>query len=150
MSPALKTLLYDSKSKSLYKVTKKASLAKAGTVEYVSPFTQTAKVTIPVTITFNGFKYNVVTVAANAFKGNTKLTTVIINAKITSIGANTCAGCTKLTNLTVKSTALKKVGAKALKGMKKGKVVVPASKKTAYTKLFKGKGQAKAVKITTK
>ena len=83
-----------------------------------------------------------VTVAANAFKGNTKLTTVIINAKITSIGANACAGCTKLTNLTVKSTALK--------GMKKGKVVVPASKKTAYTKLFKGKGQAKAVKITTK
>ena len=150
MSPALKTILYDAKSKSLYKVTKKATLTSTGTVEYVSPYSPVAKITIQPTITFNGFKYNVVTIGASAFRGITKLTTLTINAKITSIGANACNGCTKLNNLTIKSTALKKVGAKALKGMKKGKIVVPSSKKAAYTKLFNGKGQAKAVKVTTK
>ena len=51
-------------------------------------------------------------------------------------------------SITIKSKKLRKVGAGAFKGInKKATINVPKAKKKAYTKLLKGKGQAKTVKI---
>ena len=51
-------------------------------------------------------------------------------------------------SITIKSKKLSKVGAGAFKGInKKATISVPKAKKKAYTKLLKGKGQAKTVKI---
>ena len=63
----------------------------------------------------------------NAFKGNKKLTTIIINT-------------TKLTKKTVAKNAFKGVGNKV-------RIKVPKNKKKAYIKLFRIKGLKKAVKF---
>lgn len=68
--------------------------------------------------------------------------------KVTQIKANAFSGCSKLKKITVKATSLTSVGKKALKGIhKKAVVKVPKAKYQSYKKLFKGKGQAKTVKI---
>lgn len=77
--------------------------------------------------------------------------TVKINGytlNVTSIGEKVFAGCSKLSQITVKTTKLKKVGKDALKGIcEKAVIKVPKAKKKAYTKLLKGKGQRKTDKI---
>lgn len=61
---------------------------------------------------------------------------------VTTIGKKTFYGDKKLKTIQVKATGLKKVGAKSLKNIAaKAVIKVPASKKKAYTKLFKNKGQ---------
>ena len=53
------------------------------------------------------------------------------------------------TKITVKGTALTKVGKNAFKGINaKAKIKVPKKKLSAYQKLMKNKGQSKTVKIT--
>ena len=72
----------------------------------------------------------------------------MIGANINLIGKAAFAGDKKLKSINVKSKAIKKVGAKAFKGIyKKAVIKVPKAKKKAYKKLFKKKGQAKTVKI---
>lgn len=68
---------------------------------------------------------------------------------VTEIAKKACYGCKKLTCITVKSKKLKKVGAKAWKGISgKAKIKVPKSMLKKYKKLFQGKGQKKTVKIS--
>ena len=57
-------------------------------------------------------------------------------------------GCKNLKTINVKSTMLKSVGSRALKGIHaKATINVPKSKLTKYKSLFKNKGQGKNVKI---
>ncbi len=147
-SPKAKTILYHAGSKSLYKVVKAAKVGTAGTVEYYSPFGTVTTMKIPQTIKFSSFTYKVVSVGAQAFKGQIKMKSVVIPKGITSIGANAFNGCKALATITVQTTTLTKVGANALKGINaKAVVKVPAAKKAQYTKLFKNKGQGKNVKV---
>ena len=147
-SPKAKTILYHAGSKSLYKVVKAAKVGTAGTVEYYSPFGTVTTMKIPQTIKFSSFTYKVVSVGAQAFKGQIKMKSVVIPKGITSIGANAFNGCKALATITVQTTTLNKVGANALKGINaKAVVKVPAAKKAQYTKLFKNKGQGKNVKV---
>ena len=147
-SPKAKTILYHAGSKSLYKVVKAAKVGSAGTVEYYSPFGSVTTMKIPQTIKFSSFTYKVVSVGAQAFKGQIKMKSVVIPKGITSIGANAFNGCKALATITVQTTTLNKVGANALKGINaKAVVKVPAAKKAQYTKLFKNKGQGKNVKV---
>ena len=147
-SPKAKTILYHAGSKSLYKVVKAAKVGSAGTVEYYSPFGSVTTMKIPQTIKFSSFTYKVVSVGAQAFKGQIKMKSVVIPKGITSIGANAFNGCKALATITVQTTTLTKVGANALKGINaKAVVKVPAAKKAQYTKLFKNKGQGKNVKV---
>lgn len=68
--------------------------------------------------------------------------------KVTQINGKAFSGCSKLKKITVQAKSLKKVGKKAFKGIhKKAVIKVPKAKLKAYKKLFKGKGQAKSVKI---
>jgi hypothetical protein len=90
----------------------------------------------------------VVTIGDSAFSGCTSLTKITIPANVTTIGKNVFKGDKKLKTITIKSTKIKKVGAKAFKGIKSNATIkVPSKKLKAYTKLFKGKGQAATVKI---
>lgn len=134
-----------------YKVTKAASNdgKTAGTVTLTKATKKKlAKANIAATVKSNGFTYKITAIGSNAFKGQKKLKTVTIGTNVTSIGNGAFNGCASLKTVTIKSTKLTKVGANAFKGInKKATIKVPKAKKKAYTKLLKGKGQAKTVKI---
>ncbi|MEY8428395.1 leucine-rich repeat protein [Lachnospiraceae bacterium 46-15] len=100
------------------------------------------------TVTINGGICKVTAVADKAFSGMKKLKKAEIGKNITSVGKKVFYKDNKLARITVKSTALEKVGAQALKGISaKAVIKVPKAKKKAYTRLFKGKGQKKSVKV---
>ena len=104
--------------------------------------------TIPATIKINDVTYKVTAIAVNAFKANKSLKKVTIGKNVKTIGKNAFLNCSNLKTINVKTNVLKKVNAKALKGINKKAVIkVPAKKKKAYKKLFKKKGQASTVTI---
>lgn len=105
-------------------------------------------VTVADTVVINGVTCKVTSIANNAFKSLTKLKRVVIGKNVVTIGKKAFYGDKALKTLRVKGTALKKVGKNALKGISaKAVIKVTKSKKKAYTKLFKSKGQKKTVKV---
>lgn len=89
----------------------------------------------------------VTTIGTSAFEGCKKLTTAIIGKNVTKVGSKAFNDCTILKTVTFKGTKVSSIGAKAFSKMSKnGSIAVPKSKKTAYTKLLKGK-YTKGVKI---
>ena len=143
------TVVSDQKTKTQYKVTKTG--AKNGTVEYVKSTNKNAKtIAIPATVTIDGIKYKVTSIAKNAFKNNSKLTKVTIGSNVTTIGANAFYGCKKLKSITIKTTKLttKTVGKYAFKGIySKAVIKVPKSKYKSYVSLLKAKGVSKTTKF---
>ena len=135
----------DKKTKATYKVTT------SNTVQYVKASSKKAKtVKIPSTITVNGVKCQVTSIAPKAMKGNKKLKKVIIPSSIRTIGTQAFAGCKNLKNITIQTPYLtkKSVGAKAFKGISNKAVIkVPKKQLKAYQKLLKTKGVSKKVKI---
>ena len=123
-----------------YKVTN-ASTSGSGTVTLTGAAKKTlTSVTVPAKAKIGGYSYKVTAVGAKALKGQKKMTKLVIGANITSIGKQACYGDKKLKKVTVKTKKLKSVGAKAFDGIhKKAVFKVPAAKKAAYKKLFKGK-----------
>ena len=138
------TKVTDKKSKAVYKVNGNK------TVEYNKVNKKAKKATVPSTITVNGVKYQVTSIAAKAFANNKKLTKVVIPASVRSIGKQAFSGCKNLKSITIKTTYLtkKSVGAKAFKGIHaKATIKVPKKQKKAYQKFLKPKGIGKGVKI---
>ena len=135
----------DKKTKATYKVTT------SNTVQYVKASSKKAKIVkVPSTITVNGVKCQVTSIAPKAMKGNKKLTKVVIPASVRTIGAQAFAGCKNLKNITIQTPYLtkKSVGAKAFKGISdKAVIEVPKKQLKAYQKLLKTKGVSKKVKI---
>ena len=134
----------DKSSGAVYKVTGK------NTVEFVKATSKKTSRTIPSTVTLKGIKCQVTSIAAKAFKGDTKIKTVVIPTTIRKIGNEAFAGCKNLKSITIKTTYLssKTVGAKAFKGINaKAKIKVPKKQKKAYQKLLKAKGIGKKVTI---
>lgn len=104
-------------------VTKPGQKDLEGTVEYTAPKNKDgASVVVPDTVTINGVKYQVTTIAANLFKNNTKLETITIGKYVTSIGTEAFSGCTNLKTVTI-SASVKKIGKKAFYNCKKLKTV---------------------------
>ena len=104
-------------------------------------------VKISAAIRANGRIYKVTSIAANACKGNKKMTSLTIGNNVTKIGKNAFANCTKLTKVTVNGSklkrSLKKVEKAAFWGIsKKVTVKVPKNKKKAYSRLLKKGGIA--------
>lgn len=96
------------------------------------------KVTIPAAVTEIG---------SSAFENCKKLTTATIGKNVKKIGAKAFYNCSALKTVTFKGTKVSSIGSKAFSEMSKnGSITVPKSKKTAYTKLLKGK-YTKGVKI---
>lgn len=112
--PGTGTKLTDSKTKSIYTVTKKGS-----TVAYADgKNVKATTLIIPSEIKLQGVTYEVTSVADNALKNNKKLKSVTISGKVTDIGAGAFQGCTALQ--TVKTGAkVKTIGKKAFYGCKK-------------------------------
>lgn len=137
-----------SKGNLTYKVT--AVGTGKGTVEVNASINKKiTSVTVPGTITINNEDYKVTSVAKNAFVNCTKLKKAVIGKNVTTIGKNAFKGDSKLTSITIQSKKLKTVGSGAFKGISKNaKIKVPSSKLKAYKKLLKGKGQGTKVKIT--
>ena len=103
---------------------------------------------LPEFVKYKEEKYRLVSIGANAFKNNKKIKTVVVGKNVRTIGKKAFYGCKNLKKITVQSSIIKKVGAKAFKGINKKAVIkVPSKKYKAYKKVFKGKGQAKTVTI---
>ena len=139
------TKIVDKKTKAAYKV------MADNTVQYTKVTSKKAKtVKVPSTITINGVKCQVTSIAPKAMKGNKKLTKVVIPASVRTIGAQAFAGCKNLKSITIQTPYLtkKSVGAKAFKGISdKAVIKVPKKQLKAYQKLLKTKGVSKKVKI---
>ena len=139
------TKIVDKKTKAAYKV------MADNTVQYTKVTSKKAKtVKVPSTITVNGVKCQVTSIAPKAMKGNRKLKKVIIPSSIRTIGTQAFAGCKNLKNITIQTPYLtkKSVGAKAFKGISdKAVIKVPKKQLKAYQKLLKTKGVSKKVKI---
>ena len=139
-SPKNGDTITDNKSNAKYTVTDTVKK----NVNYIAPVTIKAKtITIPATIKINGEIYKVTKIDKNAFKGNKKVTKIVVGSNIQSIGNYAFSGCKKLKTIIIRSKKLttKTVSKKAFKGIAKKVVVkVPKKKRTAYKKLLKKKG----------
>lgn len=125
------------------------------TVEYRGSANQNKKaVNVPDTVVVDGVRYQVTSIANNAFKNNKKLTSVVIGKNVTKIGKKAFFGCQKLKKITIKTTKLKtkSVGAKAFtkagsKNYSKLTVKVPKKCKKTYPKILRKKGLSDRAKI---
>ena len=134
----------DKSTEAVYKVTGK------NTVEYVKATSKKASRTIPSTVKLKGIKCQVTSIAAKAFKGDTKVKTVVIPSTVRKIGKEAFAKCKNLKKITIKTAYLssKKVGANAFKGIHaKATIKVPKKQKKAYQKLLKARGVGKKVTV---
>lgn len=100
----------DAKTKATYKVLSKIKVA------YVKPSNMKSKsVTVPATITYNGVKYKVTEIAANAFKNDKMLEKITVGKNIVKINKNAFYGCTKLKKVIFKTSTLKSVSKTAFR-----------------------------------
>lgn len=119
------------------------------TVELTGLEKHVAKCTVPDRVTLRGDSYCVTAIGIKAFAGQKTLASVTIGKNVRTIGKKAFYGCASLKKITVRTSVLTRVGAKALgKIHRKCKIRVPAGKRKAYRKLFRGKGQAASVRIT--
>ena len=125
----------------IYKITKLYSDKGLGTVTLVKASKNRTGDHIKYTVTIAGHPYYITAIGPNAYKGNKKLKSMIINEQLKTIGKNAFKNCTALKSVRIYSKAIKKVGKAAFKGLPKKCVMrVPASKVKAYKKLFKKAG----------
>lgn len=80
------------------------------------------KVVIPKTVVIDGVTCKVTSIAAEAFKGNTKITSVTISSNVKTIGDEAFAGCTSLKKVVVPASVTE-IGDKAFYGCKKVETV---------------------------
>ena len=109
------------------------------TVSVARPVKKTYKsVKIPSTIKINGVTYKVTEIAANAFKGNSKLKKVIIGSNIKKIGKRAFYKCTKLSSVTFKGKKITAMGKKLFyKIGNKCKMVIPKAVLKKYRRMIK-------------
>lgn len=113
------------------------SNVKKKTASFIKPASnKVKKISVVATVTINGTKYKVTSIANNAFKHNKKITKVIIGENVSTIGKDAFSYSEKYMYITIRSTKLKKVGKGTLK---RGFKLKPPSnkKKKQYEKMFK-------------
>ena len=151
-----KTKKKDSKltdeSGATYKVT--GTTDKKPTVTYISTKkTGKASIIIPSSIEVNGVKYQVTSIADNAFRKNKKLKKITIGKEIVSIGKRAFEGCKNLKEIVIETEKLKAktVGKKAFaKTSSEAVVNVPKKKAKEYKKLLRKRGLSKNAVFKTK
>ena len=128
--------------KNSYKVTKQGTA-----VAFAKTKSKSKTIAIPATIKIGNTTYKVTSIAANALKGNKKLTKVTIGKNVTSIGKGAFQNCTALTKITVPDKVTS-IGDLAFSGCKKmttvtlGKGVKKIGKET-----FKGNSKLSGITI---
>lgn len=134
-----------------YKVMK--SDAKNGTVAVTGNSKKKGKLIVPATVVKDGYTFKVTEVAAKAFQNNKKLTTLVLGANVSKIGAKSFYKNAKLKNITFKNKNAVKIGSQAFKGIKAtAKVTVPKTMTAKnFNKLKKGmKSAGKKIKYKKK
>ena len=133
--PAKGSVHKSADGKLAFKVTK--SDAKNGTVTVSKLLKKTVKtVTIPATVTIDGYTFKVTAVANNVFKNASRLKSVVIGANVKSIGKSSFYKCKKLATITFKGIKASGVGKNAFKSGK-SKVTVKVPKKMKKSQLNK-------------
>ena len=133
--PAKGSVHKSADGKLAFKVTK--SDAKNGTVTVSKLLMKTGKtVTIPATVTIDGYTFKVTAVANNVFKNASRLKSVVIGANVKSIGKSSFYKCKKLATITFKGIKAPGVGKNAFKSGK-SKVTVKVPKKMKKSQLNK-------------
>lgn len=133
--PAKGSVHKSADGKLAFKVTK--SDAKNGTVTVSKLLKKTVKtVTIPATVTIDGYTFKVTAVANNVFKNASRLKSVVIGANVKSIGKISFYKCKKLATITFKGIKAPGVGKNAFKSGK-SKVTVKVPKKMKKSQLNK-------------
>ena len=124
----------------------------SNTISFDTPLKRTKKVTVPATVKVNKKTYKVTSVKSKAFKGNTKLTTLVVGSNVKTLGSNCCNGCINLKKITVNSKKLETIGAGAFKGCVKLKVAKFKSTKlkTLNTGAFRNCSKLTTVEIKSK
>ena len=119
--------------KGKYKVTDTS--AKNRTVTFMAPVKKTySSFSVPSKVKIGNDTYKVTAVAKNAFKKNTKLTSVTIGSNVKTIGSYAFYGDSQLKKITIKSTKLTSAGKNAFKKTyAKMTVKVPKSKLADYS-----------------
>lgn len=149
--PAKGSVHKSADGKLAFKVTK--SDAKNGTVTVSKLLKKTVKtVTIPATVTIDGYTFKVTAVANNVFKNASRLKSVVIGANVKSIGKSSFYKCKKLATITFKGIKAPGVGKNAFKsGKSKVTVKVPKKmKKSQLNKLKKALKKAGVKKVSYK
>ncbi len=123
-----------------YKITGQNNSKKTGTASFagVTGTKKKAKtITVPAGIKYKGITFTVTAVNANAFKGNKRVSKVIIGKNVKTIGKNAFYNCKKLKNISFKGTKVTSIGKGAfLKIASRPNVTVPKSVKKKYKKLL--------------
>lgn len=133
--PAKGSVHKSADGKLAFKVTK--SDAKNSTVTVSKLLKKTVKtVTIPATVTIDGYTFKVTAVANNVFKNASRLKSVVIGANVKSIGKSSFYKCKKLATITFKGIKAPGVGKNAFKSGK-SKVTVKVPKKMKKSQLNK-------------
>lgn len=133
--PAKGSVHKSADGKLAFKVTK--SDAKNGTVTVSKLLKKTVKtVTIPATVTIDGYTFKVTAVANNVFKNASRLKSVVIGANVKSMGKSSFYKCKKLATITFKGIKAPSVGKNAFKSGK-SKVTVKVPKKMKKSQLNK-------------
>ena len=92
---------------------------------------------MPSTILIGKYKFKVVSIADNAFKNDTTLTSITLGSNVGKIGKNAFYKCNKLKTIMINSKKLKTVGSSAVKGIKStATIIIPNGKLIPYQKLF--------------
>lgn len=132
--------------------TYKITAVKGDTVEvsYKKPTKKKASVTIPATVTLeNGTVAKVTSIAAKAFKKNTKLKNVTIGKNVKSIGKEAFSGCSKLTTVK-KANNITTIGVKAFyKCTSLKKITIPSKVNKIGKQAFYGCKNLKSITIKT-
>ncbi len=118
-------------------------------VEYRPTDSTLENVVIPTRISDGKRTYNVTKIAANAFKNNKMIKSIIIPDTVTTIGKEAFSGCTNLQTV-VFGSGLRYINAKAFyKCTKIKKIVIPASVEKIGKQAFFGCKKLKSITIKT-
>ena len=98
--------------------------------------TKKATVKVPDSIVANNEEYTVTSVAANAFKGNSKVKKLVLGDGITKVGKNAFKGNKNLKTIVINSP-LSSVGTNAFKGIKSGATIKISAGTSSYKKTVK-------------
>lgn len=148
--PVKGEILTDTATQAQYKVTKSGKTG--GTVAYYKPTNGTKRsISIPATVKFDGITYKVTSVSANAFKGNSTITKVVIGKNVETIGSGAFNGCTKLKTVTFKSNSvLSKINNRAFYNCKKlSNIVIPSKITNIGKQAFANCSNLKSITIKT-
>lgn len=131
-----------------YKITK--SSRSKGTVEYIKTNKKVSKVVIPETINLDGITYKVTSIADNAFKGDKKISILVIGKNVTKIGKRAFYKCTNLKKLMLGSNLVSLSESAFEKCTALTSVVIPAKVTVVGNRSFCGCKKLRMITIKSK